>query len=73
MRNSSFVRDNRSAADFCLFPSYFSNYAVLILVAVAVVVQLSHLIKIGLMIFIAGKFDLSIHTSIIYKKNESTF
>lgn len=38
-----------------LFPSYFSNYAILILVATSVVVQLTHVCKFILMLIIAGK------------------
>lgn len=37
------------------FPSYFSNYAVLILVATSMVVQLTHVCKFILMLIIAGK------------------
>uniref|UniRef100_A0A182S8J0 Uncharacterized protein n=1 Tax=Anopheles maculatus TaxID=74869 RepID=A0A182S8J0_9DIPT len=36
----------------CLFPSYFSNYTVLILIATSIITQLSHLSKILLMIII---------------------
>lgn len=51
---------NSSTADFAStvctqFPSYFSNYAVLILVATSVVVQLTHVCKFILMLIIAGK------------------
>lgn len=37
------------------FPSYFSNYAILILVATSAVVQLTHVCKFILMLIIAGK------------------
>lgn len=37
-----------------LYPSYFSNFAILILVATSVVVQLTHMCKFGLMLTIAG-------------------
>lgn len=40
------------------YPSYFSNYAILILIATSVVVQLTHMIKFILMLIIAGKFIL---------------
>lgn len=36
------------------FPSYFSNYSVLILIATTVITQLSHVCKICLMTIIAG-------------------
>lgn len=36
------------------FPSYFSNYSVLLLISTAVITQLSHVCKICLMVFIAG-------------------
>jgi hypothetical protein len=38
----------------CIFPSYFSHFAVLILIAISVVTQLSHLTKILLMIIVTG-------------------
>lgn len=37
------------------FPSYFSNYAILILIATSLVAQLSHLCKFCLMLVITGK------------------
>lgn len=37
-----------------LYPSYFSNFAILILIATAVVVQLTHMVKFGIMLTIAG-------------------
>lgn len=37
-----------------IYPSYFSNFAILILIATAVVVQLTHMCKFGLMLAIAG-------------------
>lgn len=37
-----------------LYPSYFSNFAILILIATSVVVQLTHMCKFGLMLMIAG-------------------
>lgn len=39
------------------FPSYYSNYSVLILIATAVITQLSHVCKICLMAIIAGMND----------------
>ena len=38
----------------CIFPSYFSHFAVLILIAITIVTQLSHLMKITLMLIITG-------------------
>ncbi|CAO1336896.1 unnamed protein product [Diamesa serratosioi] len=38
----------------CIFPSYFSHFAVLILIAITIVTQLSHLMKISLMIIITA-------------------
>lgn len=37
------------------FPSYFSNYAILILIATSLVAQLSHLCKFCLMLVITGE------------------
>lgn len=46
---------NLFASTVCVaFPSYFSNYSVLILIATAVITQLSHVCKICLMVIIAG-------------------
>lgn len=42
----------------CIFPSYFSHFAVLILIAITIVTQLSHLMKISLMILITGKDNI---------------
>lgn len=42
----------------CIFPSYFSHFAVLILIAITIVTQLSHLMKISLMIIITGKDNI---------------
>lgn len=43
------------ASTVCIqFPSYFSNYAILILIATSVVVQLTHMCKFILMFIIAG-------------------
>lgn len=43
-----------------LFPSYYSNYAILILIATSMVSQLTHICKFCLMLVLAGnvKFDL---------------
>lgn len=41
-----------------MFPSYFSNYAILILIATSVVVQLTHVCKFILMLIIAGNFKM---------------
>lgn len=38
----------------CIFPSYFSHYAVLILIATTILTQLSHIYKVVLMIVITG-------------------
>lgn len=40
----------------CIFPSYFSHFAILLLIAISVVTQLSHLTKILLMIIVTGKW-----------------
>lgn len=57
---SGLQNDHKSSAYFAStictqFPSYFSNYAILILVATSVVVQLTHVCKFILMLIIAGK------------------
>lgn len=38
------------------YPSYFSNFTILILIATSVVVQLTHMCKFGLMLAIAGTY-----------------
>lgn len=38
------------------FPSYFSNFSILILIATTLVSQLTHLCKFGLMLLVAGNF-----------------
>lgn len=59
-RNVSYDNDNDTeifSSTVCLyFPSYFSNYAVLVLIATSLIVQLSHICKICLMTAIAGMF-----------------
>lgn len=62
---SGLTTDHKSSEYFAStvctqFPSYFSNYAVLILVATSVVVQLTHVCKFILMLIIAGKHTGSI-------------
>lgn len=54
--NESFVTEIMNPIRTCIFPSYFSNYAVLILIAASIVSQLSHISKIILMTLITGKF-----------------
>lgn len=54
--NESFVSEITYPTRTCIFPSYFSNYAVLILIAASIVSQLSHISKIVLMTLITGKF-----------------
>ena len=39
----------------CVFPSYFNYFAILILIAIAIVTQLSHLTRIFLMVLFSGK------------------
>lgn len=38
-----------------MYPSYLSNFAVLILIATAVIAQLTHVTKITLMLFMTGE------------------
>uniref|UniRef100_A0A1S4H1H7 adenylate cyclase n=1 Tax=Anopheles gambiae TaxID=7165 RepID=A0A1S4H1H7_ANOGA len=52
--NVSFASTEMEPASVCLFPSYFSNYTVLILIATSIITQLSHLSKILLMIIITA-------------------
>ncbi|XP_055634057.1 adenylate cyclase type 3 [Toxorhynchites rutilus septentrionalis] len=52
--NVSFLSSEMHPSSICLFPSYFSNFTVLILIVVSIVTQLSHLSKIALMIIIAA-------------------
>ena len=48
--------DEIFASSVCLlFPSYFSNFAVLVLVATSLIAQLTHICKIILMCLISGK------------------
>lgn len=51
------------------FPSYFSNYAILILIATSIVVQLTHVCKFILMLIIAGKIN-NLLFYLISKMNE---
>lgn len=46
---------NSTMDEIHMFPSYMSNYAVLILIAIAVIAQLTHITKIVLMIVITGE------------------
>ncbi|XP_034118205.1 adenylate cyclase type 3 isoform X1 [Drosophila albomicans] len=52
----SFVKQMREAVptDPILYPSYLSNYSILILIAIAVIAQLTHLTKIVLLLSIAA-------------------
>ncbi|XP_052865244.1 adenylate cyclase type 3 [Anopheles cruzii] len=52
--NISFASTEMEPSGVCLFPSYFSNYTVLILIATSIITQLSHLSKILLMIIITA-------------------
>ncbi|KAL9707790.1 hypothetical protein quinque_011308 [Culex quinquefasciatus] len=52
--NASLLSTEMHPATICLFPSYFSNFAVLILIAVSIITQLSHLSKIALMVIITA-------------------
>ncbi|XP_058057684.1 adenylate cyclase type 3 [Anopheles bellator] len=52
--NISFASSEMEPSGVCLFPSYFSNYTVLILIATSIITQLSHLSKILLMIIITA-------------------
>ncbi|XP_053673323.1 adenylate cyclase type 3 [Anopheles nili] len=52
--NVSFASSEMEPSSVCLFPSYFSNYTVLILIATSIITQLSHLSKILLMIIITA-------------------
>lgn len=47
-----------SPYDSCMLPSYFSHFAILILIATTIVTQLSHLTKILLMVIITGKIEM---------------
>lgn len=53
----SFVEQMREAVptERVLYPSYLSNFSVLILIAIAVIAQLTHLTKILLLLSIAGE------------------
>jgi len=53
---ASFVEQMRDAVptERVLYPSYLSNFGVLILIAIAVIAQLTHLTKILLLLSIAG-------------------
>jgi len=56
---ASFVEQMREAVprERYLYPSYLSNFGVLILIAIAVIAQLTHLTKILLLLSIAGNFN----------------
>lgn len=51
--------------DNVMYPSYLSNFAVLILIATAVIAQLTHVTKIILMVFITGNRNSPI-TKLLY-------
>lgn len=44
-----------SPSSTCVFPSYFNYFAILILIAIAIITQLSHLTRIFLMVMFTGK------------------
>lgn len=52
---TSMLANATMADEIHMFPSYMSNYAVLILIAIAVIAQLTHLTKIVLMTVITGE------------------
>lgn len=72
--NTSFDYENNNnnrteifSSTICLyFPSYFSNYAVLVLIATSLIVQLSHICKIILMITIAGMYFIYSHLLFVH-------
>lgn len=50
------TNDDYFASAVCtMYPSYYSNYAILILIATSMVSQLTHICKFGLMLVLAGK------------------
>jgi hypothetical protein len=51
------VNSTQQPSIHCIFPSYFSHFAILILIAISVVTQLSHLTKILLMVIVTGKMS----------------
>lgn len=59
--NSDYLSDIASTINLmepsiqCIFPSYFSHFAILILIAITIVTQLTHLMKILLMVVVTGK------------------
>lgn len=49
------LNDKPFASEVCKqYPSYFSNFSILILIATTLVSQLTHLCKFGLMLLVAG-------------------
>ncbi|XP_037927319.1 adenylate cyclase type 3 [Teleopsis dalmanni] len=48
------LEDSTLESDFIVYPSYMSNFAVLILISIAVIAQLTHVTKIVLMLIIAA-------------------
>ncbi|XP_058824460.1 adenylate cyclase type 3 [Topomyia yanbarensis] len=52
--NVSFLSTEMHPSSICLYPSYFSNFTVLILIAISIITQLSHLSKIALMVIVTA-------------------
>lgn len=53
------LNDGHFASVVCtLFPSYYSNYAILILIATSMVSQLTHICKFCLMVVLAGMISI---------------
>jgi hypothetical protein len=54
MQINDFDASIESPSSICVFPSYFNYFAILILIAIAIVTQLSHLTRIILMMLFSG-------------------
>lgn len=69
IQSNAFATEYFASTVCTAFPSYFSNYAMLILIATSVVVQLTHICKFILMLFIAGKFRFIFHFALLKSKS----
>lgn len=54
------INNTQQPSSQCIFPSYFSHFAILILIAISVVTQLSHLTKTLLMMIVTGELMVTL-------------
>lgn len=61
------TNENFESAVCTMYPSYYSNYAILILIATSMVSQLTHICKFCLMLIIAGNYTIYTYTLLCFK------